>query len=741
LLSIGRKLSGIEMNETTKRAAIFCGSALLFGCGGSNETVAPPPDFSRAVTEQRLRNAASEPQNWLTHGGTYLEQRHSPLTEINKDTLRRLAPAWYYEFDTYRGQEATPLVADGVLYTTSAWSKAYALNAATGELIWSYDPKVPGAAGAKACCDVNSRGPALYMDKLIIATLDGRLIALDRATGAPLWSTLTVDPSKMYTITGAPRVVKDKVVIGNAGAEFGVRGYVSAYDADTGELAWRFYVVPGDPAAGPDGAASDKALSEIAAPTWFGRWYEMGGGGTPWDAIVYDAELDQLYVGTGNGSPWNRLIRSDGRGDNLFLASVLALDPDTGDYIWHYQQAPGESWDFTSTQPMILADLSLGGEQRKVIMQAPKNGFFYVLDRRTGKVLSANNFVPTYWATHVDLETGRPAIVPNAYYDLGPFVGSPTGLGAHNWSPMSYNPLTGLVYFRASRASQIYRTDPDFVFREGLHSTGIYRGAPTDEDRALNAANPPLTGSSLVAWDPVAGAPKFEIDGFGGGVLTTAANLLFQGRGTITGELIAFDATTGEQLWSHETPNSMAPGPISYSVGGEQYIAVMAGRGFSGGNDADARARNPGRLFAFKLDGKATLPPAPGPAPPPNPPDEVFPAAVIAAGAEPYRVYCSRCHGGEAHSLNIIPDLRRSAALANAALWKNIVIDGALEANGMIGWSQFLLPEEAETIRAYVAAQARTLHELETGERSIPSAIEPPTIEPIPPPALDPTAL
>ncbi len=417
----------------------------IAACDGTgNDTAAAiPPDFSRSVTRERLQNATSEPGNWLTHGGTYLEQRHSPLTQISKNTLSRLAPAWYYEFDTYRGQEATPLVVDGVLYTTSAWSKAYALNAATGELIWSYDPKVPGAAGAKACCDVNSRGPALYRDKLIIATLDGRLIALDRVTGVPIWSTVTVDQTKMYTITGAPRVVKDKVLIGNAGAEFGVRGYVSAYDADTGELAWRFFVVPGDPAAGPDGAASDKALAEIAAPTWFGRWHEMGGGGTPWDAIVYDVELDQLYVGTGNGSPWNRQIRSDGRGDNLFLASVLALDPDTGEYLWHYQEAPGESWDFTSTQPMILADLALGGEQRKVILHAPKNGFFYVLDRRTGKVLSANNFVPTYWATHVDLETGRPAIAPNAYYDSGAFVGSPTGLGAHNWSPMSFSPLTG----------------------------------------------------------------------------------------------------------------------------------------------------------------------------------------------------------------------------------------------------------------------------------------------------------
>jgi len=737
------------MNVIEKRALLIVAATLLAACGGRNETAAPPPDFSRAITPERLRNAAMEPHNWLTHGGTYLEQRHSPLTQIDRDTLGRLAPAWVYELDTYRGQEATPLVVDGVLYTTSAWSKAYALNAATGELIWSYDPKVPGAAGAKACCDVNSRGPALYMDKLIIATLDGRLIALDRATGTPVWSTVTVDQSKMYTITGAPRVVKDKVVIGNAGAEFGVRGYVSAYDADTGALAWRFYVVPGDPAAGPDGAASDKPLAELAAPTWFGRWYEMGGGGTPWDSIVYDTELDQLYVGTGNGSPWNRQVRSDGKGDNLFLSSVLALDPDTGEYIWHYQESPGESWDFTSTQPMMLADLTMSGVAHKVIMHAPKNGFFYVLDRVTGKVLSANNFAPTYWATHVDLATGRPAVVPNAYYDSGPFVGSPTGLGAHNWSPMSYNPGTGLVYFRASRASMIYRNDPDFVFREGLNNTAIYRGPPTEEDRALNEANPPLSGSQLIAWDPVAGAPRFTIEGTGGGVLTTASNLIFQGRGSNTGELVAFDATTGEKLWSYETPNSMAPGPISYEVAGEQYIAVMGGRGFSGGNDADARAKNPGRIFAFKLDGKATMPPGPGPAPPPNVPEEFFSPAAVAAGAEPYRVYCSRCHGGETHSLNIIPDLRRSAALSSSALWNSIVIEGALEPNGMIGWSAFLTAEDAQTIRAYVAAQARALLETETGAPAPPSpGIEPPTLEPptietpaIEPPTIDPTAL
>jgi quinohemoprotein ethanol dehydrogenase len=309
----------------------------------------------------------------------------------------------------------------------------------------------------------------------------------------------------------------------------------------------------------------------------------------------------------------------------------------------------------------------------------------------------------------VDLATGRPAIVPNAFYDQGPFVGSPTGLGAHNWSPMSYSPLTGLVYFRASRASMIYRNDPGFVFREGLNNTGIYRGPPSDEDRAINAANPPLSGSSLIAWDPQAGGPRWQIEGFGGGVLSTAANLLFQGRGVITGELVAFDAVTGEKLWSHATPNSMAPGPISYAVNGEQYIAIMGGRGFSGGDDSQARARNPGRIFAFKLGGTAVLPEGSGPAPPPNPPSETWPDEFVTSGAEPYRVYCSRCHGGETHSLNIIPDLRRSAALTNRELWQSIVIGGALEASGMIGWSEFIGAEDAERIRAYVGAQARLL--------------------------------
>ena len=391
---------------------------------------------------------------WPVHGGTTSEQRFSPLAQINKDTIADLKPAWYVEFDTNRGQEATPIVVDGVLYTTTAWSKVYAVDAKTGERVWYYDPKVPGIAGYKACCDVNSRGLAVAGGKVFVATLDGRLIALDQKTGTPLWSTVTVDQTQSYTITGAPRVIKNKVLIGNSGAELGVRGYVSAYDMESGELSWRFYVVPGDPAKGPDGAASDEAIEKLARPTWFGdKYYEYGGGGTPWDAIVYDEELDQVYVGTGNGSPWSRRQRSEGKGDNLFLSTVLALNPDTGAYIWHYQESPGESWDYTSVQPMMLVDLTIAGTPRKALLHAPKNGFFYVLDRHTGKVISANNFVPVNWATSVDVATGRPAITANAFYDDGPFFATPTGSGAHNWSPWSFSPRTGLVYFQAQETS------------------------------------------------------------------------------------------------------------------------------------------------------------------------------------------------------------------------------------------------------------------------------------------------
>ena len=395
---------------------------------------------SAPITADRIVHADREPQNWLAHGRTYDEQRYSPLRQIDASNVGRLGLAWSYATHTTRGLQATPLVVDGRLYATGVWSVVYALDAKTGKELWTYDPQVPREWGRYACCDAVNRGVALWGDSLFVGTLDGRLVSLDAKTGRKRWEVDTIDRTRPYTITGAPRVVKGKVLIGNGGAEYGVRGYFTAYDANTGRRIWRFYTVPGDPRK-----RFEQPELEIAAKTWTGEWWRGGGGGTVWDSMAYDSELDTLYVGTGNGSPWSRRQRSEGKGDNLFLSTVLALNPDTGAYIWHYQESPGESWDYTSVQPMMLVDLTIAGTARKALLHAPKNGFFYVLDRRTGKVISANNFVPVNWATSVDVATGRPAITANAFYDDGPFFATPTGSGAHNWSPWSFSPRTGLV--------------------------------------------------------------------------------------------------------------------------------------------------------------------------------------------------------------------------------------------------------------------------------------------------------
>jgi len=464
------------------------------------ETVALP------VTGKKIIQA--DPTEWLTHGRTYSEQRHSPLNAINKDNVAQLGLQWSYDLGTSRGIEATPIVHDGMMYVTSTWNVVHALDARNGEKVWGFDPEVDKSQASNGCCDMVNRGVALWGNSVFTATLDGRLISLDAKSGKVNWDVNTIDKSKPYTITGAPRIIKGKVIIGNGGAELGVRGYISAYDATSGELAWRFYTVPGNPADG-----FENETMEMAAKTWNGNFWEAGGGGTAWDSIAYDPELDLLYFGVGNGSPWNQSIRSPGGGDNLFLSSIVAVKPDSGDYVWHYQTTPGETWDYTATQHMILAELEIEGEQRKVIMQAPKNGFFYVIDRATGKLISANNFVPVNWATHVDLETGRPVETPEARYgpDKEPFVQLPGPLGAHNWHPMSYSPDTGLVYIPAQEAPWVYRDKKDYKYTEGTWNTGtdfIYAVLPTE--RAMFAALKSMVKGRLIAWDPVKQEPAWS---------------------------------------------------------------------------------------------------------------------------------------------------------------------------------------------------------------------------------------
>jgi quinohemoprotein ethanol dehydrogenase len=682
----------------------YCALAGAAACAASTAHAA---GAAGNVDDRRIANGRNEPQNWLATGGSWLEQHYSRLDKINVDNVSNLKPAWYADFDTSRNQESEPIVVDGVLYVSTAWSKVYALDARTGKQLWFYDPRVPQELGIKACCDVVNRGPAVYHGKVYVGTLDGRLVALDAATGNVIWSKNTVDGviserTQMYSITGAPRVFKGKVVIGNGGADFGARGYVTAYDADSGRLVWRFYLVPGNPVKGPDHAASDSAMVK-ALPTWSGHWYEYGGGGTAWDAMVYDPELDQLYIGTGNGSPWNSVVRSDGKGDNLFLASIVAVNPDTGHYLWHYQVNPRESWDYSATMPMILADLRISGQNRKVLMQVPKNGFFYVIDRKTGKLISAEKTMPEInWAERIDIKTGRPVETPGLRYEDKPFTIIPGSPGVHNWPPMAYSPKTGLVYFGAAMSSASFDVAPKSL---AMVIDGPYNNGSPHKNGAGDGK------AALIAWNPVTQKAVWQDEWRGGGVLATAGGLVFQGRGTITGELIAVRADNGELLWHYHVPNNVNPGPISYAVDGEQYIAVASGSG--AGALSEARVAQPGRLVVFKLGGTANLPPDPLPAAPANPPSETFSDASVKQGGELYGKYCGRCHGGGMRASNNLPDLRRVAELSDKKAWQTVVIDGALMHAGMISWNKFLSAGDAEDIRAYVAGEARILQKMQ----------------------------
>src|SRR6202521_5049117 len=398
---------------------ILAVSSAVLGGAGCRSKLGSQENSDGAVSvasldESRLIHADQEPGNWMSHGRTYSEQRFSPLKQIDHRNIGQLGLAWSVDLDTRRGQEATPVVVDGVMFFTTAWSKVYAVKAATGEQLWSYDPKVPPEWAVNACCDVVNRGVAVWRGKVFVGTLDGRLVALDAARGKLIWETLTIDRNFRYTITGAPRVVKGKVIIGNGGAEMGVRGYVSAYDAETGKIVWRFYTVPGDPSK-----PFESPFLEKAAKTWSGEWWKNGGGGTVWDSMGYDPQLNLLYIGTGNGDPWPRKIRNPRKEDNLFTSSIVALKPDTGEYVWHYQENPGDEWDYDSDEQIVLADLNLNGELSHVLLHAPKNGYFYVLDRATGKLLSAKPFTRVTWATGIDVQTGRPIESPGAQYEVG----------------------------------------------------------------------------------------------------------------------------------------------------------------------------------------------------------------------------------------------------------------------------------------------------------------------------------
>jgi quinohemoprotein ethanol dehydrogenase len=655
------------------------------------------------VTQARLVEA--DPKSWLTHGGTYAEQRYSPLSQINEATVHRLGLAWSFDMQSQRGVESTPLVADGAIYVTAPWSVLHALDAATGKPRWTFDPAVPRGIARQICCGVVNRGAALYGNNVYIGTLDGRLIAVDRDSGREVWSVDTTEPNWPYSITGAPRVIEGLVIIGNAGADLGARGYVSAYDAVSGRQVWRTYTVPGNPANGFESPAL-----ELAAETWTGEWWKAGGGGTVWDALTYDPELRLLYVGTGNGTPHVRWLRSPDGGDNLYLSSILALRPDTGELVWHYQTTPGDTWDYTATQPIILADLEIDGVTRKVLMQAPKNGFFFVLDRTNGEFISAKPFAETTWASRVDT-TGRPIENDTDYREVAKFV-RPSPYGAHSWPPMSFHPKTGLVYFPVRNMGSIYKMDPNWDYKPGQWNTGIdmavYENFGSTEDSERWEAY-------LLAWDPVAQREAWRIPhitAFNGGTLSTGDNLLFEG--SADGRFVAYRASDGTKLWQSPVGTGVMAGPITYEIDGEQYVAVAAGWGgsfaTSGGEAALlAKVRGGARLLAWKLDGKAPLPPGRAPlGPVPVPTYSVESTAEERhQGMVIYQTQCGGCHGpGAVGGGSGIPDLRYMDE-GTHAVFHRILLEGLREPGGMPRFDDLLDREDVRLLQAFILEQAK----------------------------------
>jgi quinohemoprotein ethanol dehydrogenase len=674
------------------------GAASLVAAAGAFAPTQAAARTYGAVDAQRL-DAADKPANagqWMMYGRDYSEQRFSPLTQINVEDIKRLSLAWYADLSERGGSyETTPIVVDGEIFVTSPWSKVYAFDATTGKRLWKYDPQVPGSYAVKLCCGIVNRGVAVWKGKVIWGTLDGRLIAVNAKTGRKIWEVQATDPKKWLSITGAPRIADGRIFIGEAGSEFEERGYMAAYSADTGKQLWRWWSVPGNPAKG-----FEQPELKMAAKTWHGEWWKQGGGGTPWDGITYDPKTGYVYFGTGNGATWPGQLR--GGGSNLFTASIVALDAKTGKFEWYYQETPADSFDYDSTAQITTADLFIKGRLRHVVMHAPKNGIFYVLDAKTGKVLSAKPFVPSVnWMTGFD-ENYRPILNPEANYGKTGKGWWLVGFQSHVWYPMSFNPETGLVYVPTMYAAYPYVAKAGAKMGNQLLSLDFAR-CPEMPEPELKGA-----GAYLLAWDPVKQRPAWiQREGTGrSGTMTTAGNLVFQG--TEPHDFTAFRADNGEKVWSVDTQAQVVGGAVSYLVGDTQYVAVVAA-GAGGFGMRDYWQPNYARLLVYKLDGQATLP-AEKPYTPPklNPPPGFGDAALLAQGEKQYDAHCASCHGAsdQARVSSLFPDLRYASELWNSAAFDAVVIGGALQDDGMVSFRKYLTPEDANAIRAYVVQLA-----------------------------------
>ncbi|WP_426441332.1 PQQ-dependent dehydrogenase, methanol/ethanol family [Bradyrhizobium genosp. P] len=682
-------------------------AALLSSAGNTpaeDMTPARIKAATSAVDTAMIKANTATSQDWPTIGFDYAETRFSKLNQITSDNVKGLGLVWSYSLASERGIEATPVVVDGIMFQTGPWSIVHAIDAHTGKKIWSFDPGVNRGEAYKGCCDVVNRGVAVYKGKVFVAAYDGRLIALDAATGERVWDKDTlIDHDHSYTITGAPRAFNGKVVIGQGGAEYGARGYVTAFDAETGKQLWRWFTVPGDPSR-----PFEDASMQAAVKTWdpSAKYWINGGGGTPWDTLTFDPDLNMVYIGTGNGAPWNRKIRSPSGGDNLYLGSLVALNADTGKYLWHYQETPGDNWDYTSTQPMILADINIDGAPRKVILHAPKNGFFFVIDRTNGKFISAKNFVDVNWATGYDAK-GRPIEVPADRSDE-PYDAIPSSDGAHNWHPMSFNPQTGLVYLPAQNVPR--NLTPEKNFTQNAATAGKFGGIlGWNVGFMLDAtrSKAPAFGR-LIAWDPVKQKEAWRVEypsPWNGGTLTTAGNLVFQG--TADGRFVAYDATSGKKLWETPTGTGVVAAASTYLVDGVQYVSVAVGWGGSFGMAARATEnRSPGTVYTFALGGKAKLPEFVRyqtenllEGVPYDPKD-------YESGAALYVAACAPCHG--------VPGVDKGGVVRNLGYvpkdeiikLKDIVFDGPFKDRGMPDFTGKLKDEDIVKITAYIQGTA-----------------------------------
>ncbi|HTR00410.1 MAG TPA: PQQ-dependent dehydrogenase, methanol/ethanol family [Candidatus Acidoferrum sp.] len=663
---------------TLGTAALLAGSALA--------------QSAAKVDMKRMLNADAEKGQWMTHSRTYDEHYFSPLEGINDKNIDKLGLAWFIDLPTNQNVESTPIMIDGVIYLGLPWSKVVAVDAKTGKQLWLYDPKVSGSWNINICCGVDNRGVSAWNGKIIFGTLDGRLIALNAQTGEPVWTVKATPDERRYSITGAPRIANGKIFIGEAGAEFDARGYLDAYDAETGKHLWRFWTVPGDPSKGFE----NKAM-EMAAATWkTPGWWVNGGGGTVWDAITYDAVNDLVIFGTGNATPGDAIKRDPAGGDNLFTTSIIAVHAKDGSYAWHYQTTPWETWDYDTDQQLMLMDVEIKGKQRHVVMQASKNGFFYHLDAATGELLSAKPYTDVNWATGVNMETGKPFVVPEARANVTGkvFNLAPGPAGGHAWQSMSYSPVTKLMYIPATTHWQLIGS---------LEDRQKYLAAHPDTKQSF-------TGR-LLAWDPVAQKEVWRSEEFinpaGGvqvtsGALATAGNLVFHGN-LPKQEFAAYRATDGKKLWSFNTKTAVLAGGISYSVGNEQFVAVAVGGPVPGGYYAP----NGARLLAFKIGGNATLPDLPAFTEKPFSTAPQFANAdVIKHGAQVFEDRCQLCHGRNGAARSTFPDLRRAPALSSQPLFDSIVLQGILSEKGMASFKDYITPDDTVALRAYLISLA-----------------------------------